>query len=155
MLRARAHADCVSKSSVNAGNPGYHLQLPWRLDGAGVRKEAREAAMGEYLNCLCHAGRKLASALHGGKLRNGSISILEQWLCKKVSGADGILNGQVDSNSSSGRHGVSCVSNAKQSRGEPFPQAVDLHGQDFDLFPIAQFAYALVKIGSDPANLRA
>src|SRR6202007_3022307 len=80
---------------------------------------------------------------------------LEQGLHQQVCGCYGVLNREVDSDSSGRRHGVCRISNAQEARQVPSRKPIDLYGEDLDLIPVLYFVDSLAQIGSDPANIGA
>ena len=47
-----------------------------------------------------------------------------------------VLNGQIDAHTAHRAHGMGGISNAQESRSPPRFQAIDLHREQLDLFPI-------------------
>jgi hypothetical protein len=74
---------------------------------------------------------------------------------QKIRSRNRILNREIDSYSSSRRHGMSRVSNAQQARPPPSLKPVDLDRQNPNLLPIMQLVYALSQAGRNAGNIGA
>jgi len=62
------------------------------------------------------------------------------------------LNGKVDAYTSHRGHGVRGIADAEQAGPGPFAEAVDLHGEEFDLLPILHLVDARLEIGCQLEN---
>jgi hypothetical protein len=100
-----------------------------------------------HLHSLCGTSGKLAPQLDGREIRVRNRSVL-QWPSEEVSRGNGVLNGEVDANTSRRRHGVCSIADAKQPRSVPFAEMIDLHRQKAHLVPTAHLVQAPLEIGS-------
>ena len=115
--------------------------------------------MGENLNCLSHAGGEFAAGLDMMQLgvsafgRAWNMGIVGgdggQGGDENICGGDGVLNGEVDADSTDGGHGVGGVADAEEAAAGPVAQAVDGDGEQLDVAPIFQLGGAALEEGGD------
>ncbi len=90
--------------------------------------------MREELHTLRVANCLLAIILDLAKvvgLQNTCAESAGEYVC----GGHGILQSDIDPNTSDGRHRVGCISNAQKPGSEPALKMVDLNRKQFDLVP--------------------
>ena len=68
---------------------------------------------------------------------------------ENICGGDGVLNGEIDADSTDGGHGVGGVADAEESAAGPVAQAVDGDGQQLDVAPVFQLGGAPLQKGCD------
>jgi hypothetical protein len=84
----------------------------------------------------------------------GGYCAFPKSLSHDVGCCDGILDGKINSNAADGRHSVSCVADTQKARAIPLPQAIDTHGQQLDVAPVAQLADPVCQEGRDFRDAR-
>ncbi len=104
------------------------LQLPWRHRRPGVAEDGLQAFVRVYLQELRDTCGELAPILNARQHRLCN-SPLAQRIAQQIGRGDGILNREVDADTSHRRHSVRRIADAQQSRPMPLPQPVDLHRQ--------------------------
>jgi hypothetical protein len=104
------------------------------------------------LDGLCGARWELPTSLNRLEFAQGRCPAQER-CSQEVGRSDRVLNGQVDSNAAYWGHRVSGVANAQKTRPRPLREPVNLHSQQADVFPIAQFMKSAAQEGFKAANL--
>lgn len=107
--------------------------------------------MSKRLNSLRDARGEFTATLDSREIVLAEIAA-QQRFGEDVGGGDRILNGEIDSDSAGGRHGMGSVADAEQSRSMPSAKAVDLDREQLDLIPAGDFVHAIAKIGGDFAD---
>jgi hypothetical protein len=110
---------------LDSRDAGCRFELPVRLERAGVREHVLESFVRIHLEELRHARGELATLLDGGEQLIRYLPF-PQGTGEQVGGRDRILNGEVDADTTGGRHGVGGVADAQESRAVPLAQAIDL-----------------------------
>ena len=108
------------------------------------------------LECLGNASGERAAALDLGKraFGNGRSPLLGQaeYRTKDARGSDRILNGEIDTDSTDRRHGVSGIADAEQAGNMPPAQAVDLDRKEGHLIPGLYLVGARSAVGAGCAE---
>lgn len=101
------------------------------------KKRPNRPILYKDLHCLRGTRGKFAALLYFGKLTDREAA-LEQRRCESIGCGNGILDSEIYSHSTDGRHGVRCVADTKQAGTEPLGEPVDSYGEKLYLVPIAQ-----------------
>lgn len=150
VLGAEAQAD---HTGGNAAEDGEVLQeeewegkaLEW---GFGGQRWADETLVGEDLNGLSHAGREFAAGLDFLEMGIGGGSGGQNG-DENICGGDGVLNGEIDADTTDGGHGVGGIADAEEAAARPVAQAIDSDGEQLYVAPILQLGGAAMEEGRD------
>src|SRR5579884_2061952 len=96
---------------------------------------------------LNYADRKFASLLNCRQQWPGFASF-SQCAGKHIRRSHCILNSKINTGPSGGRHNMSSISDAEQSRLMPLLQTIDLNRKQLHLFPVFDFFYAAPRNGA-------
>ena len=99
--------------------------------------------MNEDLDALNQASRPFAPHLHFAQIVHGNRTV-PQFFREQVRRRDRILDGEIDPNAASRRHGMRRIADAKQSFATPIEQTIDLNGEQFDFRPVIQLRNSVV-----------
>ena len=121
---------------------------------SGVKDWLKEMFMQEDLHALRQAGGKLSSGLDREQIFRGDL-VGSQFIRNDPGGGHGVLNGEINSHSAYGRHGMRTIPNAKQPVPTPRAQSIDFNAQKLHLSPIFHLAAPVMKKRCAPRDFLA
>src|SRR6516165_2603827 len=135
VLWPKADSDHARWNSPQYRKPSYKPQQKWKLQwGRASEHPTDHSVLYRDLKFLRCPSGKTQPALDGFKIRLVGASRSQLW-SQNVGCRNGILNRQIDPDTTNGRHGMRGVSNAQQARAKPFLQPVNFDGQKAYIIP--------------------
>ena len=143
MFGPKAEAERACGQARELRKPLHQMQQEWRLHRLGAAEHALDHVV---LNSSPAAIASAAWAARGAAglcARSASVTLPGgERPGKQVRRRDRVLDGEVDADTSDGRHGVRGIADAKQPRPVPAREPVHAHGQQLQLVQACHLAGA-------------
>ena len=135
MFGTKPDPDETGRNAPQEGKPDQEAQWPWSIQRTRLPQDRLDdTILNDQLQALRHPGRPITSLLHLPELVKRH-SPFAQRRGQKIRCRHGILNREVDPDTSDGRHGMRRVTDAEQPRPRPMLQPIHLHGEQSDRLP--------------------